>query len=121
MISAKCTVTLLSDKNRKVDIQLRKEDDGKFFWKVIEPTVGSLRVPASNGTWFIADFSDILTLFHTVGGSAAQGNLTLVAYKVKPDFLKAILSGESIVTEDAELYNGNISEQKVSCTLQRMY
>ena len=121
MISVRCTVMLLSDQNRKVEIQLRKEDNGKFLWNVIASAGGSLRVPATDGTWFSADFADILTLFHTPAGhSAAQGSLTLVAYKVKPDFLNDIASGKSIFTDDADLYNGNAAEQKVSCKLERM-
>lgn len=120
MISVRCTVTLLSDKNRKVDIQLWKAGPDSFLWKVIESSGGNLRLPASYGTWFNTDWSNILTLFHMSVNPKMQAGLTLVAYNVKFDFLNDIASGKSIVTEDAELYNGNATEQKVSCKLERM-
>ncbi len=120
MISVRCIVTLLSDKNRKVEIQLWKAGADSFLWKLIASSGGSLRVPASYGTWFIADFTDILTLFHGSPSTANPPSLTLVAYKVKPDFLNDIASGKSIVTDDADLYNGNATEQKVSCKLELM-
>ncbi|MDQ6787419.1 MAG: hypothetical protein M3033_11490 [Acidobacteriota bacterium] len=120
MSSVRCTVTLLSDKNRKVEIQLWKAGNDSFLWKVIESAGGNLRLPAAYGTWFSADFADILTLYHMQVTPKMQAGMTLTAYKVKSDFLSQIASGNTIVTDDAELYNGNVTEGKVSCKLERM-
>ena len=116
MINVTCAITLVSDNNRKVDIQLRKEDDGKLLWKVVESSRGSLVLPALSGTWFDADFANILTLFYTSKKSSEEC-LMLVAYNVKYDFLQEIMNGKAIETNDADFYNSNYTEQKVSCKL----
>jgi hypothetical protein len=129
MISVTCTITLLTDNNRKVDIQIRKEDDGKLLWKIIESSKGSVKLPAEEGEWFNPDWSNILTLFYkykpkllddTILGSGAgkkEQGLMLVAYNVKSDFLTDVSNNKSIDTNDAELFNGNYAEQKISCKL----
>ena len=113
MISAKCTVALLPDKNRKVEIKVWKDGNDKFLWQVIDGAGGSLRMSASSGDWFNSDWSNILTFFQS-------GKLALVAYQVKSDFLDQVASGKTITTDDAMLFNNNPAEEKVSCKLERM-
>ena len=132
MISVSCLVTLASDKDRKVTIEIRQENDGKFLWKVVESSKGSIKLPADAGEWFNSDWSNILTLFYKYNGKPKllddtilgpgpnkrqEDGLMLVAYNVKADFLSDITNGKSIETSDAELFNGNYAEQKVSCKL----
>jgi hypothetical protein len=113
MASIRCTVALLPDKNRKVDIKVWKEGTDKFLWQVIEGTGGSLRMSATSGDWFNTDWSNILTFYQS-------GKLALVAYNVKFDFLDQVASGKTITTDDATLFNNNPAEEKVSCKLERM-
>ncbi len=132
MISVSCSVTLASDKNRQVTLEIRKENDGKFLWKVVESSKGSIKLPADEGEWYNSDWSNILTLFYkynakpkllddTILGPGPnkrqEDGLMLVAYNVKFDFLNDITNGKSIETNEAELFNGNYTEQKVSCKL----
>lgn len=116
MISVNCTITLAADKDRNVDIRLRKEDDGKLLWRVVESSRGSLVLPALSGTWFDADFANILTLFYTPKGKSEE-SLMLAAYKVSYNFLQEITTGKTIETDDADFYNSNFTEQKVLCRL----
>ena len=130
MISVSCIVTLAADNARKVNIQIRKENDGKLLWKVVESSKGNLKLPANEGEWYNSDWSNILTLFYkneiktkllddTILGSGKKDGtgLMLVAYNIKSDFLNDISNGKSIETNDAELFNGNSTEQNVKCKL----
>lgn len=132
MISVSCTVTLATDKDRKVTIQISKENDGALLWKVIESSKGSIKLPADQGEWFNTDWSNILTLFYKYQGKPRllddtilgpgpgkreEHGLLLVAYNVKSDFLTEINNGKSIETSEAELFNGNYTEQMVVCKL----
>lgn len=51
MSSIRCRVTLLSNKNRKVDIEIHKEKDGKRLWNLIKSAGGNLPLPTPNGNW----------------------------------------------------------------------
>lgn len=120
MISVSCQVMLASDNNRKISIQIRKENDGKLSWKVVESSKGSLNLPADEGEWYNSDWSNILTLFYKYENkkkASKETGLMLVAYNVNSDFLTDITNGKSIEANDADLYNGNVTEQKVKCKL----
>lgn len=120
MSSVRCTVTLLSDKSRKVDVELRKEKDGKLTWKLIKSSGGSLSLLISEGTWE-TNYGDVLSLWDYNSKRKVQNLVMLVVFDIKQDFLDDIINnGTIIVSENAGFYNDNPSEKDVSVKLARM-
>ncbi len=121
MASVRCTVTLLADKNRKVDIEIRKEKDGNRLWNLIKAAGGNLSLPTTTGAWEIIP-GDTLSLWEHNSKRKVQDQVMLVVFDIKKEFMDNIISdGKTIVANDAGLYNGNPSEVDVSCKLARMY
>ncbi len=120
MASVRCTVTLLKGKNRKVDIELSKEKDGKLLWNLIKSSGGNLSLPASKGVWEISS-GEILSLWEHNSQRKVKALIMLIVFDIKQDFLDDIVNnGATIVSENAGLYNDNPSEKEVSCKLARM-
>jgi hypothetical protein len=126
MASIKCQVNLLSNKGRKVDVELIKEKSDKLLWKVIKSSGGNLRLYENEGYWEISS-GEILSLWYETKGQERKRNpniktlVTLVAFNIKQDFFDDIVNnGATIETEFASLYNDNPSEKEVLCKLGRM-
>ncbi len=120
MASVRCTVTLLKDRNRKVDIQINKEKDGTRRWSLIKSSGGSLSLPALKGGWETIH-GDVLSLSEHNSQRKHKDLVMLVVWNVKPDFLDDIVNnGSTIVSDEAGLYNDNPSETDVSVKLARM-
>ena len=111
MITVTCAIALTTDAARKIKVQLNKDGDD-LTWKVLESSREGLKTKSSKGKWIAPfDWSKILTLIDDSGG------IVLVAYKIKNDFWNDLTSNKTIETDDAELYNGNPSETKVTVKL----
>lgn len=120
MASVRCTVTLLKDKNRKVDIQISKEKGGKRLWNLIKSSGGNLSLPAPAGAWE-TNHGDVLSLWEHNARRKHKNLVMLVVWNIKPDFLDEIVNyGATIVSDEAGLYNDNPSETNVSVKLARM-
>ena len=121
MASVRCTVTLLSNKSRKVDIELRKEKNDKLTWKLIKSSGGSLSLLIPEGVWE-TNYGDILSLWDHNAKRKVQDLVMLVVFDIKQDFFDDIINnGKTIVSENAGFYNDNPSEKDVSVKLARMY
>ena len=111
MPSVRCSVSLLNDKSRTVDIEIKKEKGGELLWQVLKSAGGSLRLAALNGTWE-TNFGDILSLWEQNAKRKVQNLVTLVVFDIKQDFYEDIIgNGKAIVSENAGLYNDNPSEK----------
>jgi hypothetical protein len=120
MASVRCTVTLLADKNRKVDIEIRKEDDGSRLWKLIKAAGGNLSLPTTTGVWEVIP-GDTLALWEDSSRKIVQDRIMLVVFDINKVFMHDIISdGKTIVANNAGLYNGNPTEKDVMCKLARM-
>jgi hypothetical protein len=121
MSSVRCTVTLLADKNRKVDIEIRKENNGSQLWKLIKAAGGNLSLPKTTGVWEVIP-GDTLALWEDGSRKPVQEGIMLVVFDINKVFMHDIVNdGKTIVANDAGLYNGNPTEKDVSCKLARMY
>ncbi len=121
MLSVRCSITLLNDKKRKVEIELRKEKGGKLLWSLIKSAGGNMSLPAPTGTWE-TNYGDILSLWDFNAKRKMQNLVMLVVFDVKQDFFEEIVNnGKTLVSENAGLYNDNPSEKDVSVKLARMY
>jgi hypothetical protein len=121
MLSVRCSVTLLKDKKRKVEIEIRKEKDGKLLWNLIKSSGGNLSLPAPKGTWE-TNYGDVLSLWEINPKRKVQNLVMLVVFDIKQDFFDDIFNnGKTIASEHAGLYNDNPSENEVSVKLARMY
>jgi hypothetical protein len=126
MASVRCTVSLLSDKNRKVDIEISKGKDNQPLWKIIKSSGGSLRLSADDGTWEV--FANLLLFWYETTGAERKKMVpgytklpTLAIRAMKDDFMDDIVNNGNVIdTDEATLYNANPSEEKVSCKLARM-
>ncbi len=120
MLSVRCSVTLLKDKKRKVDIELRKEKDGKMLWKEIKSSGGNMALSAPNGTWE-TNYGDVLSLWDFNAKRKVQNLVMLIVFDIKQDFFDDIINNGKIITsENAGFYNDNPSEKEVSVKLARM-
>ncbi|MGI8787374.1 MAG: hypothetical protein ACR2HG_06400 [Pyrinomonadaceae bacterium] len=123
MFSVRCTVTLLKDKNRKVDIEIFKDPKGNQLWKVIRAAGGSLRLSALEGDWDV-NGGEMLSLWYKPTNNEKTtpfGSITLFVEDVKQNFLQDIIgNGTSFVAENASLFNDNPSEKDVTCSFSRM-
>lgn len=120
MARVRCTVTLLEDKNRKVDIQISKDKDGKREWNLIKSSGGNIPLTSSKGTWE-TNYGDVLSLWERDSKRKAQDLVMLIVWNITQDFLDHIINnGTTIVSEQATLYNDNPAERDVSCKLARM-
>lgn len=121
MLSVRCSVTSLKDKKRKVEIEIRKEKDGKLVWNSIKSSGGSLSLPSPKGTWETS-YGDVLSLWELNPKRKVQNLVMLVVFDIKQDFFDDIINnGKTITSENADLYNDNPSENEVSVKLARMY
>lgn len=123
MPRVRCTVKLLSDKNRKVDIEIHKEKDGKRLWSLIKSAGGNLRLPNTTGTWETSN-GDILSLFEfNPGRNRRHQNLVmLLVWNIKRDFVDDVINnGKAFVSTEAGLYNDNPAETEVVCEFRRMF
>jgi hypothetical protein len=127
MASIRCTVTLVSDTSRKVDIEIIKEKNSRLLWKEIKSSGGNLHLATPKGTWE-TNYGDVLTLWYETGGTERKrypnfkALVTLVLFDVKKDFFDDVINnGKTIETENAGLYNDNPSETEVTCKLARMH
>lgn len=120
MAGIRCTVTLLKDKNRKVDIQISKEKDGKREWNLIKSSGGNISLIASKGTWE-TNHGEILALWDHNSKRKVKDLVMLIIWNIKQDLFDDIINnGKTIVSEEATLYNDNPAERDVSCKLARM-
>lgn len=120
MASVRCTVKLLNDKNRKVDIQITKEKNGKHLWNLIASSGGNLPLPASTGTWE-TNPGDVLSLWEHSSQRKHKDLVMLIVWNIKRDFLDDIVNyGKTFVSKEAGLYNDNPAETEVVVTLVRM-
>lgn len=117
--SVRCTVTLVADKNRKVDIEISKDNDGNQLWKLIKAAGGNLSLPKTAGVW--EAIGDILALWEDSRRKPTQDGIMLVVFNIDKLFMHDIISeGKTIGPNDAGLYNGNPAEKDVTCKLARM-
>lgn len=120
MLSVRCTATLLKEKKRKVEIELRKEKDGKLLWNSVKSSSGGLALSAPKGTWE-TNYGDVLSLWELNPKRKVQNLVALVVFDIKQDFFDDIINnGTTITSNNAGLYNDNPSEQEVSVKLARM-
>ena len=89
MLSVRCTVTLIQDTKRKVEIELRKDKDGKMEWYPIKSSGGSLALSAPKGTWE-TNYGDVLSLWEFNSKRKVQNLVMLVVFDIKQDFLKTL-------------------------------
>ena len=121
MSSVRCTVTLLSNKSRKVEIELRKEKCEKLTWKVIKSSGGSLSLLIPEGFWE-TNYGDVLSLWDTNTKRKHQKLVVLVVFDIKQDFLDDIINnGTTIVSENAGFYNDNPSETDVNDSIAQVF
>ena len=119
MASVRCTVALLADKRRKVDIEIRKTKDKKLAWNLMRSSGGSLSLPASKGAAEVV--ADMLSLWEHNPAGKIEDLVMLVVFNIKPDFMDEIINhGKTIETEEAGLYNDNPSEKDVAVRLARL-
>lgn len=120
MLSVRCTVTLIEDTKRKVEIELRKDKDGKMEWYPIKSSGGSLALSALKGTWE-TNYGDILSLWELNPKRKVQNLIMLIVFDIKQDFFEDIINnGKTITSENAGLYNDNPSQKDVTVKLTRM-
>jgi hypothetical protein len=110
MIVAICHIALVSSSSRKIAIRLIK-NGSDLTWSIIESSIGGgLRLPSSEGSWIAPySWSKVLTFL------TKNGSLMLVVYNIKEDFWNELKDNKAIEANDASLFNGNPSEEKVSC------
>lgn len=119
MASVRCTVTLLANKNRKVEIEIRKSKDKKLTWHLLKSSGGSLSLPAASGVWWIV--AETLSLWEHNSARKIHDLVLLVVFNIKPDFMDEIINlGKTTETEEAGLYNDNPSERDVAVKLSRL-
>lgn len=119
MASVRCTVSLLANKNRKVDIELRKEKDKKLSWQLIKSAGGNLSLPVSKGTGEV--IAETLSLWEHNSARKIKDLVMLVVFNIKPNFMDDIINnGTTIETDEAGLYNDNPSEKDVAVRLARL-
>lgn len=120
MASVKCTVTLVADKNRKVDIEISKDNNGNQLWKLIKAAGGNLSLPKTTGVWEVIP-GDTLALWEDSRRKPVQDGIMLVVFDVNKLFMYDIVNdGKTIGPNEAGLYNGNPAEKDVTCKLARM-
>ncbi len=121
MPRVRCMVKLLSDKKRKVEIEIHKEKDGKGLWSLIKSVGGNLYLPATTGTWETSA-GDVLSLWENNPRRNHQDLVMLVVWNIKRDFWDDIINhGKTFVSTEAGLYNDNPAETEVVCELARMF
>lgn len=120
MPGVRCTIKLLSEKKRKVDVEIHKEKNGKRLWSLIKPT-GNLSLPATTGTWETSN-GDVLSLWENNLSRKHQDLVMLVVFNIKRDFVDEIINnGKAFVSTEAGLYNDNPAETEVVCEFKRMF
>ena len=120
MKRVRCTVTLVADKNRKVDIEILKNNDGDQLWKLIKAAGGNLSLPKTTGVWEVIP-GDTLALWEDSRRKPQQDGIMLVVFDIDKTFMHVIISeGKTINAPNAGLYNGNPTEKDVTCRLARM-
>lgn len=119
MASVRCTVSLLANRSRKVDIELRKEKDKKLSWQLMRSAGGNLSLPVSKGNAEV--IAETLTLWEHNSARKIKELVMLVVFNIKPNFMDDIINnGTKIETEEAGLYNDNPSERDVAVKLARL-
>jgi hypothetical protein len=120
MKRVRCTVTLVADKNRKVDIEIRKDNDGNQLWNLIKAAGGNLSLPKTTGVWEVIP-GDTLALWEDSRRKPQQEAIMLVVFDIDKNFMYDVFSeGKTIDAPNAGLYNGNPAEKDVTCRLARM-
>jgi hypothetical protein len=121
MPGVRCAIKLLSDKTRKVDIEIHKEKNGQRLWSLIKSVSGILSLPATTGTWETSR-GDILALSEHNPRRKHQDLVMLIVWNVKQDFVDQIINnGKTFVSTEAGLYNDNPAETEVVCAFMRMF
>ena len=121
MPRVRCTVKLLSDKKRKVDIEIHKEKNGQRLWSLIKSAGGNLYLPATTGVWETSA-GDVLSLWEHNAQRTHKDLVMLVMWNIKQDFIDQIINyGKTFVSTEAGLYNDNPAETEVVCELARMF
>lgn len=117
MISVSCTITLLANKNKKVDIELSLENDGMQAWKVFQWSQPGLYFPVRSGFWeHHTDLKDFYLMAY-FGASSTDPRIIVAASNIPLNFLYDLMCGKTYYTELASLLNSNPSERDVSCKL----
>ncbi len=91
MPRVRCTVKLLSDKKRKVDIEIHKAKDGKGLWSLIKSAGGNLYLQAAAGTWETSA-GDVLSLWEHDPSRKRQDLVLLLVWNIKRDFWDEIIN-----------------------------
>jgi hypothetical protein len=121
MSGVRCTIKLLSEKKRKVEIEIHKEKNGQRLWSLIKPASGNLSLPATTGTWETSN-GDVLSFWENNLSRKHQDLVMLVVFNIKRDFWDDIVNnGKTFVSTEAGLYNDNPTETEVLCELRRMF
>lgn len=115
ILSVSCKITLLENKDRSVNLEIVRDEDGKQIWKVAENSKDSLFVPAPRrGTWTHGSPLPSIWLWIHPEGEEAEKTL-LAADGISSNFLFDAACGRSLTSERAVYYGGTSTGQDVSC------